>query len=160
MKIRSTEYNSPGSSSFEVGLHCPHYPYHSEGTPPSRKSINNQQKSGLKIYHLPVSPIRKLPQASYPSKGRQNGDHNYRKLTKLITWITAMSNSMKLWAMPCRATQDRQVMVESFDKTWSTGDGNGKPVQYSCLENPMNSMNCGTGEDSREPLGLQGDQTS
>ena len=31
-------------------------------------------------------------------------------------------------------------MVESFDKTWSTGEGNGKPFQNSCLENPMNSM--------------------
>ena len=31
-------------------------------------------------------------------------------------------------------------MVESFDQTWSTGEGNGKPIQYSCLENPMNSM--------------------
>ena len=42
--------------------------------------------------------------------------------------------------MPCRATQDRWVMVESSDKTWSTGEGNGKSLQYSCLENPMNSM--------------------
>ena len=42
--------------------------------------------------------------------------------------------------MPCRATQDWQVMVERSDKTWSTGEGNGKPLQYSCLENPMNSM--------------------
>ena len=31
-------------------------------------------------------------------------------------------------------------MVESSDNTWSTGEGNGKPLQYSCLENPMNSM--------------------
>ena len=31
-------------------------------------------------------------------------------------------------------------MVESFDKTWSTREGNGKPLPYSCLENPMNSM--------------------
>ena len=31
-------------------------------------------------------------------------------------------------------------MVESSDKTWSTGEGNGKPLRYSCLENPMNSM--------------------
>ena len=31
-------------------------------------------------------------------------------------------------------------MVESSDKTWSTGEGSGKPLQYSCLENPMNSM--------------------
>ena len=42
--------------------------------------------------------------------------------------------------MPCTATQDGRVMVESSDKTWSTGEGNGKPLQYSCLENPMNSM--------------------
>ena len=42
--------------------------------------------------------------------------------------------------MPCGATQDGQVMVESSDKMWSTGEGNGKPLQYSCLENPMNSM--------------------
>ena len=31
-------------------------------------------------------------------------------------------------------------MVESSDKTWSIGEGNGKPLQYSCLENLMNSM--------------------
>jgi len=42
--------------------------------------------------------------------------------------------------MPCRATQDAWVMVESFDKTWSTGERNGKPLQYSWLENPMNSI--------------------
>ena len=39
-----------------------------------------------------------------------------------------------------RATQDGWVMVESSDKTWSIGEGNGKPLQYSCLESPMNSM--------------------
>ena len=38
------------------------------------------------------------------------------------------------------ATQDRQVMVERSDRMWSTGEGNGKPLQYSCFENPMNSM--------------------
>ena len=42
--------------------------------------------------------------------------------------------------MPCRVTQDKVVMVESSDKTWSTGDGNGKPLHYSCLENLMNKM--------------------
>ena len=70
----------------------------------------------------------------------QNENYNHRKLTKVITWTTAFCNSMKLWAMPCRATQDGQVMVESSDKTWSIGEGNGKPLQYSCLENPMNTM--------------------
>ena len=38
------------------------------------------------------------------------------------------------------ATQDGQVMVERSDRMWSTGEGNGKPLQYFCLENPMNSM--------------------
>ena len=38
------------------------------------------------------------------------------------------------------ATQDRWVMVESSDRIWSTGEGNGKPLQYSFLENPRNSM--------------------
>ena len=42
--------------------------------------------------------------------------------------------------MPCGATQDRRVMVKRSDRMWSTGEGNGKPLQYSCLENPMNSM--------------------
>ena len=42
--------------------------------------------------------------------------------------------------MSCGATQDRWVVVERSDRTWSTGEGNGKPLQYSCLENHMNSM--------------------
>ena len=42
--------------------------------------------------------------------------------------------------MLCGATQDRWVMVERSDRVWSTGEGNGKPLQYSCLENPVNSM--------------------
>ena len=42
--------------------------------------------------------------------------------------------------MLCGATQDGWVMVERSDRMWSTGEGNGKPLQYSCLENPMNSM--------------------
>ena len=42
--------------------------------------------------------------------------------------------------MPCRAAQDKWVMVESSDKMWSPREGNGKPLQYSCLENPMNTM--------------------
>ena len=37
------------------------------------------------------------------------------------------------------ATQDGRVMVGRSDRMWPTGEGNGKPLQYSCLENPMNS---------------------
>ena len=42
--------------------------------------------------------------------------------------------------MPCGANQDSRVMVERPDRMWFTGEGNGKPLQYSCLENPMNRM--------------------
>ena len=55
------------------------------------------------------------------------------------TRTTALSNSMKL-SHAGGATQDGRVMVERSDRMWSSGEGNGKPLQYSCLENPMNSM--------------------
>ena len=41
---------------------------------------------------------------------------------------------------PTGVAQDRQVMVQSSDKTWSTGEGKGKPLQYSSLETPMNNF--------------------
>ena len=46
---------------------------------------------------------------------------------------------MKLSHAP-GATQYGRVMVARSERLWSTGEGNGKPLQYSCLENPMNSM--------------------
>ena len=55
------------------------------------------------------------------------------------TRTTALSNSVKL-SHGRGATKDGWVMVERSEKMWSTGEGNGKPLQYSCLENPMNSM--------------------
>ena len=58
------------------------------------------------------------------------------------TRTTALSNSMKS-SHACGATQDGWVIVErSVDlwRMWSTGEGNGKPLYYSCLENPMNCM--------------------
>ena len=89
----------------------------------------------------PSFPLsQSLPSGSFhkphlsPWEGRQNENHNHRKLTNLITGTTALSNSMKLCTMPCRATQDRRVIVESSDKMWSTGEGNS-----NCLENPVNS---------------------
>ena len=42
--------------------------------------------------------------------------------------------------MPCGANQDRWVIVESSDKTWSTEEGNEKLLQCSCLENPKNHI--------------------
>ena len=54
------------------------------------------------------------------------------------TRTTALSNSMKP-SHACGTIQYGWVMVERSDSMWSTGEGNGKPLQYSCLENPMNS---------------------
>ena len=62
------------------------------------------------------------------------------------TWITALSwlrglcNSMMLLTKLCRTTQDGLIMGESSDKMWSTGRGNGKPLQYTCHENLMNCI--------------------
>ena len=55
------------------------------------------------------------------------------------TRTTALSNSIKP-KQARGATQDGWVKVERSDRMWSSGEGNGKPIQYSCLENPMNSM--------------------
>ena len=63
---------------------------------------------------------------------QKTGQSNY-------TRTIALSSSMKL-SHARRAIQDGRVMVERFDRMWSTGEGNGKPLQYSCLENAMNSM--------------------
>ena len=51
------------------------------------------------------------------------------------TRTTALSNSMKL-SHAHGATHDGRVMVERSDRMWSTGEVNGKPLQYSCIENP------------------------
>ena len=55
------------------------------------------------------------------------------------TRTTTLSNSMKL-SHAREATQEGRVMVERSDRMWSSGEGNCKPLQYSCLENTMKSM--------------------
>ena len=55
------------------------------------------------------------------------------------TRTTALSKSMKI-SHAHGAAQDGRVMVERFDRMWSTGEGNGKALQCSCPENPKNSM--------------------
>ena len=119
---------------FEGGLHyChnPHYSLASGQTIWREHSHTYQQKIGLKIYWAwpcpseqdpaspTVSPSQKKASTcllSLSLEGRQNENHNHRKLTKLITWNTVLSNSVKLWAKSYRATQDGQVMMESSDK--------------------------------------------
>ena len=90
----------------------------------------------------PVPRIRKLPQTSYPypSEGRHNGNHNYIKLAKLITWVTALSYSMKLWAMWYRATQDGMGNGGEFWKNVVHWRREWQTASYSCHENSMNSM--------------------
>ena len=77
------------------------------------------------------------------ARGHQRADTRkpYSQKTSQYNHIrtTPLSNSVKLSHF-YRATQDGQVMVERSDRICSAGEGNGKPLQYSCLENPMNSM--------------------
>ena len=77
------------------------------------------------------------------ARGHQRADtlkpYSQKSSQSNHTRITALSNSVKL-SHAYGATQDRRVVVESSDRMWSTGEENGKPVQYSCLENPMNSV--------------------
>ena len=135
-------------SSFSRAFYWRDYPF-------SWLSSTHQQKIGLKIYWVwprpseqdPVSPSVSLSHQkasinllSFSIRGQTVWKPQSQKTNNLIRWTTLLSNSMKLWAMPCSATQDRQVTVESSDRMWSSGEGNGKPLQYSCLENPMNSM--------------------
>ena len=60
--------------------------------------------------------------------------------------------------MPCGATRDGWDMVERSDRIWSTGEGNGKPLQYCCLENPMNSMKRQKDNSSVDAQYATGDQ--
>ena len=66
--------------------------------------------------------------------------HSSRR--KSTSWITAvlrqrgLPNSMKLQIMPCKATQDGWVIMESSDKMWPAGE----PLQNSYCENSINSM--------------------
>ena len=109
-----------------------------EGTQPHPSTenwIKRFTEHGPPSEQDPVSPTVSLSQQeasisllSFSIRGETDENHNHRKLTNLITWTTALSNSVKLSAMPCRATQDGWVMMESSDKTWSTGEGNGKPL--------------------------------
>ena len=77
------------------------------------------------------------------ARGHQRADtlkpHSQKTSQSNHTRTTALSNSMKL-SHARGATHDGRVVVERSDSAWSTGEGNGKPLQYSCLENPMNSM--------------------
>ena len=97
------------------------------------EQLNNKNKGSKR------NPSRMIGVA----RGHQRADtlkpYSQKTSQSNHTRTTASSNSMKL--SPARGeTQDGWVMVERSDRMWSTGEGNGKPLQYSCLENPMSSM--------------------
>ena len=77
------------------------------------------------------------------ARGHQRADtlkpYSQKSSQSNHTRTTGLSNSMKP-SHARGATQEGQVMVERPDRTWLTGEGNGKPHQYSCLENPMNNI--------------------
>ena len=95
-----------------------------EGIPHAQGKRNPSKTVGVAREHQRTDTLK-----AYSQKTSQSNN----------TRTTALSNSMKL-SHARGATQDGRLMVERTDRTWSTGEGNGKPLQYSCLENPMNSM--------------------
>ena len=111
--VRDTEYNSVCTSPFEGGHHNHHYPYPSvaSGQTTGREQPIHQQKIGLKIYRAWPCPPKQDPASPTVSlshqeasisllflsiRGQTDENHNHRKLIKLIKWITALFNSMKL----------------------------------------------------------------
>ena len=90
-----------------------------------------------------VQSKRKPSKMVSVARGHQRADtlkpYSQKTCQSNHTRTTALSISMKP-RHAHGATQDGWVMVERSDRMWSTGEGNGKPLQYSCFENPMNSM--------------------
>ena len=77
------------------------------------------------------------------AKGHQRADtlkpYSQKTSHSNYTRTTGFSNPMKL-SHALGANHDGCAMLERSDRMWSTGERNGKPPLYSCLENPMNSM--------------------
>ena len=93
---------------------------------------------------IPHTQVKRNPSKMVGvARGHQRADtlkpYSQKTSQSNHTRTTALSNLMKP-SHACGATQDGRVMVERSDRMWSTREGNGKPLQYSCLENSMNSM--------------------
>ena len=113
--------------------HCLHYLHHSLA--PGKQHGGNtappiNRRLDERFTELGPPLIRTRPSFPLRQSLLIRGQTEWKPLSQETkqTWTTALSNSVKLWAMLCRAAQDGRVMVESSDKTWSTGEGNGKPV--------------------------------
>ena len=99
-----------------------------EEIPHAQGKRNPSRMVGVARGHQRADTLKSYSQKSYSQETSQSDQ----------TRTTALSNSVKP-SHAHRATQDGRVMVERSDRMWSTGEGNGKPLQYSCLDNPMNS---------------------
>ena len=153
-RVGGTECSSACMGPFEGGQHYLHYLHHSlasSQTTGSERSPTHQQKIRLKIYWAwphpseknSVSPSVSLCHQeasksllSFSIRGQTEWKPQSQKTTNLITWTTALSNSMKLWAIPCRATKDKLVMVESSGKMGSTGEGMADYFSILALRTP------------------------
>ena len=95
--------------------------------------------AGAAVKRYPMSKVRETQVRLGVARGHQRADtlkpYSQKTSQSKHTRTTALSNSMKL-SHAHGATQDGRVMVERSDRMWSTGEGNGKPLQYSCLEIP------------------------
>ena len=111
-----------------------------------RKAMTNLDsilKSRNIILPAKVCVVKATSKTVGVARGHQRADtlkpYSQKTSQSNHTRTTTLSNSMKL-SHACGATQDRWVMVERPDRMWFTGEGNGKPLQYSYLESPMNSV--------------------
>ena len=100
--------------------------------------------AGAAVKRYPTSKVRETQvRMVSATRGHQRADtlkpYSQKTSQSNHTRTTTLPNSMKP-SHACGATQDRRVMVERHDRLWSTGEENGRPLQYSCLEKPVNSM--------------------
>ena len=133
-------YHPAISSSVIPSSSCPHSLPASGSFPMSQLFSWGGQSTGVSALAsvLPMntqdwSPLRWTGWISLQSKCISRVFSN-------ITFKSIKFSVLSFLHSPTLTVLNGQIMVERFDKMWSTGEGNGKPLQYSCLENPMNSM--------------------
>ena len=121
-------WDLPGKST-GVGCHCLLHTYALEN-----ENLYSHKSLYTKVYSVSIQDV---------ARGHQRADTLKPYSQKISqfdhTRTTALFNSMKL-SHAHGTTQDGRVMVERSDRMLSIGEGNGKPLQYSCLENLMKSM--------------------
>ena len=136
--------------------HCLYYNLALDWTTGKEQRPTHQHKIDLKHHWGWLCPSDQEPDSPRASPSHPEASKSLLSLSvrKQTEWKLQLQKTNQNWShgsqpcqtiwnnnpMPCRGTQDGQVMVESSDKTCSTREGNGKPLHYSCLENHMNSM--------------------